>query len=78
MTTKIVKLLAAFGLFLFSLSAYAQPTFVVQNIKGSCEGFNNGSMEVIVTSGVEPVTVFLIGPPNLGPFTATIGEPLVL
>src|SRR6188472_4295772 len=78
MTTKIVKLLTAFALFIGSFSAFAQPTFVIQNIRGACGGFNNGSFELLVTSATGPVSVFVLGPPNTGPIGVTVGVPFLV
>ena len=59
---------------MFSLKTIAQPAFTIQNIKGDCEGSSTGSFDVLVSSADgATVTIFILGPPNLGPFTATVG-----
>ncbi|MEJ1241733.1 gliding motility-associated C-terminal domain-containing protein [Chryseolinea sp. T2] len=78
MATKILKIFFAVGFLILSYSAYAQPTFSVQNIKGACEGFPNGSLEVTIISGVNPITVYLFGPPNIVPISTTVGSTVVI
>ncbi|MBA4055758.1 MAG: hypothetical protein C0490_13665, partial [Marivirga sp.] len=77
MFTKTLKLFVLVGALFFSYKSFAQPTFSVQNVKGSCEGFSNGSFEVLVSSGVGPVNIFYFsGPAFGGPFPATVGTPV--
>jgi SprB repeat len=79
MLTKIFKLFVPVGLLFFSYTSYGQlPAFSIQNVKGACEGFSNGSIEVLVTSATGSVNVFYFGPAVGGPFAATIGIPLPL
>jgi len=79
MFTKTLKLLVLVGALAFSYKSFAQPTFVVQNVKGSCEGFSNGSFDVLVTAGTGSVNLFYFsGPLFGGPFPATVGTPVTI
>jgi hypothetical protein len=79
MFTKFLKLLFAVGVLFLSYSGFAQPVFTVQNVKGSCDGFNNGSMEVLVTSATgTPNVYYFVTPFLFGPFPATVGVPLLV
>ncbi|MEP6734597.1 MAG: gliding motility-associated C-terminal domain-containing protein [Chryseolinea sp.] len=78
MVTKGFKLLAFIGLFLLSYKTYAQPVFTIQNIKGACEGSPNGSFDVLVTSATGPINIFVFGPPNQGPISASLNVPVTI
>ncbi|MDH4297599.1 MAG: SprB repeat-containing protein, partial [Cyclobacteriaceae bacterium] len=80
MVTKIFRSLFLVGALFFSYKSYAQPAFSVQNVKGACEGFNNGSFEVLVTAGTGTIEVFYFGggPFFGGPIAATIGTPVLI
>ena len=79
MFTKILKLLVLVGALSFSYKSIAQPTFTVQNVKGACEGFPNGSFDVLVNSASGAVNIFYFsGPLFGGPFPATVGTPITI
>ena len=65
MLSKTFKLLVLIGFLFLSFKSYAQPAFTIQNVKGACEGFNNGSFEVLVTAGSGTIEIFYFGG---GPF----------
>ncbi len=62
-STKFFRFLVSVGLILFSYIGYAQPTFVVSNIKGGCTppAYNDGSFDITVTSAVGNTSVYVFG-----------------
>ncbi len=77
MFTKGLFKLLLFGAILFSFETYGQkPVFTVNNIKGACEGFPNGSFEVTVTSASGTADIFYFGPAFGGPIPASVGVPV--
>ena len=78
MVTKFIKSFAFVGLLFFSYVSWAQPVFTIQNVKGSCEGFANGSLEVLVSSGSSPISIFFFGPVSGGPILASVGVPVTI
>ncbi|MFN3841183.1 MAG: SprB repeat-containing protein, partial [Cyclobacteriaceae bacterium] len=64
-------------LFAFATSfILAQPVFTIQNKKDACDGLNNGSFEILVSSAnPPPLRAFIFGPPDQGPHNLTVGVP---
>lgn len=76
----MVRLLLFKLFLLFQLAnTLAQPVFTIQNKKDACDGLNNGSFEILVTSAnPPPLRAFIFGPPDQGPYNLTVGVPFLV
>jgi hypothetical protein len=77
-SNKIFFLSLALGC-LSAISALSQPVFSIQNKKDACNGLQNGSFDINVTSGTGSISAFIFssGAP-IGPVTLTVGTPTTI